>query len=218
MAARRVISGVKATFCWASSPPIESVTGESHAAFGVLQPAVQPSETQRVSIGPWDRLFPSMFLKIRPVSPSCRSLRPLVRAVARRQVHLSARAPSDRRLPASTRNLALSFPADFYLGSIVHVRGDELLPPMPYDRLATHVPGRPRSYARWASIFRVVDAFLTPTRHHLHPGDVHESGTDADTASSWLPAPRSGSFRDCGRRVTAPVHVRLTPITPAKPA
>lgn len=37
----------------------------------------------------------------------------------------------------------------------------ELLPLMPYDRLATHVPGRPRSYrALGFHLFRVVGAFL----------------------------------------------------------
>jgi len=37
----------------------------------------------------------------------------------------------------------------------------ELIPLMPYDRLATHVPGRPRSYRTLAfHLFRVVDAFL----------------------------------------------------------
>ena len=37
----------------------------------------------------------------------------------------------------------------------------ELLPLMPYDRLDTHVPGRPRSYRTLGfHLFRVVDAFL----------------------------------------------------------
>lgn len=37
----------------------------------------------------------------------------------------------------------------------------ELIPLMPADRLATHVPGRPRSYRTLAfHLFRVVDAFL----------------------------------------------------------
>jgi DinB superfamily len=37
----------------------------------------------------------------------------------------------------------------------------ELIPLMPRDRLATHVPGRPRSYRTLAfHLFRVVDAFL----------------------------------------------------------
>jgi hypothetical protein len=37
----------------------------------------------------------------------------------------------------------------------------ELIPLMPYDRLGTHVPGRPRSYRTLAfHLFRVVDAFL----------------------------------------------------------
>jgi hypothetical protein len=37
----------------------------------------------------------------------------------------------------------------------------ELIPLMPYDRLGTHVPGRPRSYRTLAfHLFRVVDAFI----------------------------------------------------------
>jgi hypothetical protein len=37
----------------------------------------------------------------------------------------------------------------------------ELIPLMPYDRLGTYVPGRPRSYRTLAfHLFRVVDAFL----------------------------------------------------------
>ena len=37
----------------------------------------------------------------------------------------------------------------------------ELIPLMPYDRLDTHVPGRPRSYRTLAfHLFRVVDGFL----------------------------------------------------------
>jgi hypothetical protein len=37
----------------------------------------------------------------------------------------------------------------------------ELFPLMPYDRLGTHVPGRPRSYRTLAfHLFRVVDAFI----------------------------------------------------------
>jgi len=37
----------------------------------------------------------------------------------------------------------------------------ELFPLMPYDRLGTHVPGRPRSYRTLAfHLFRVVDAFV----------------------------------------------------------
>jgi hypothetical protein len=45
---------------------------------------------------------------------------------------------------------------DKFLGAAI-----ELLPLMPPDRLATHVPGRPRSYRDLAfHLFRVVDAFL----------------------------------------------------------
>ena len=40
----------------------------------------------------------------------------------------------------------------------------ELIPLMPYDRLGTHVPGRPRSYRTLAfHLFRVVDAFIGTT-------------------------------------------------------
>jgi hypothetical protein len=45
---------------------------------------------------------------------------------------------------------------DKFLGAAL-----ELVPLMPPDRLATHVPGRPRSYRTLAfHLFRVVDAFL----------------------------------------------------------
>lgn len=45
---------------------------------------------------------------------------------------------------------------DKFLGAAL-----ELIPLMPYDRLDTHVPGRPRSYRTLAfHLFRVVDAFL----------------------------------------------------------
>ena len=37
----------------------------------------------------------------------------------------------------------------------------ELIPLMPYDKLGTHVPGRPRSYRTLAfHLFRVIDAFV----------------------------------------------------------
>ncbi|MBS0521476.1 MAG: hypothetical protein JSR90_22455 [Proteobacteria bacterium] len=51
---------------------------------------------------------------------------------------------------------ALAARIDKFLGAAL-----ELIPLMPYDRLDTHVPGRPRSYRTLAfHLFRVVDAFL----------------------------------------------------------
>lgn len=62
----------------------------------------------------------------------------------------------------------------------------ELIPLMPYDRLDTHVPGRPRSYRTLGfHLFRVVDAFIganegTP----LAPAMFREEpAVDADAAS-----------------------------------
>jgi hypothetical protein len=62
----------------------------------------------------------------------------------------------------------------------------ELIPLMPHDRLATHVPGRPRSYRTLAfHLFRVVDAFVganqgTPLVQEMFR---EEPPADADTAS-----------------------------------
>lgn len=54
----------------------------------------------------------------------------------------------------STKELAAR--VDKFMGAAL-----ELIPLMPYDRLDTHVPGRPRSYRTLAfHLFRVVDAFL----------------------------------------------------------
>lgn len=54
----------------------------------------------------------------------------------------------------STEELAARI--DKYMGAAL-----ELIPMMPYDRLGTFVPGRPRSYRTLAfHLFRVVAAFL----------------------------------------------------------
>ncbi len=62
----------------------------------------------------------------------------------------------------------------------------ELLPLMPYDRLDTHVPGRPRSYRTLGfHLFRVVDAFLDANEGITLVQAVfrEEPAPDADTAS-----------------------------------
>lgn len=62
----------------------------------------------------------------------------------------------------------------------------ELLPLMPADRLATHVPGRPRSYRSLAfHLFRVVDAFLDAERGATLVQAMfrEEPAPDADTAA-----------------------------------
>jgi hypothetical protein len=62
----------------------------------------------------------------------------------------------------------------------------ELIPLMPQERLATHVPGRPRSYRTLAyHLFRVVDAFIgtnegTPLVQAMFR---EEPAADADTAT-----------------------------------
>jgi hypothetical protein len=61
----------------------------------------------------------------------------------------------------------------------------ELLPLMPYDRLDTHVPGRPRSYRTLGfHLFRVVDAFLDANEGItlLQAMFREEPAADADTA------------------------------------
>jgi len=61
----------------------------------------------------------------------------------------------------------------------------ELLPLMPYDRLATHVPGRPRSYrALGFHMFRVVQAFLDANEGVTLIQSMfrEEPAEDADTA------------------------------------
>ncbi len=62
----------------------------------------------------------------------------------------------------------------------------ELIPLMPYDRLGTHVPGRPRSYRTLAfHLFRVVDAFLganegiTLVQAMFREEPAPDAGTDA---------------------------------------
>jgi hypothetical protein len=62
----------------------------------------------------------------------------------------------------------------------------ELIPLMPPDRLANHVPGRPRSYRTLAfHLFRVVDGFLGANRGMKLVQDMfrEEPAADADTAS-----------------------------------
>lgn len=62
----------------------------------------------------------------------------------------------------------------------------ELIPLMPYDRLGTHVPGRPRSYRTLAfHLFRVVDAFLGANEGTQLVQSVfgEEPASDADTAT-----------------------------------
>jgi hypothetical protein len=64
---------------------------------------------------------------------------------------------------------------DKYMGAAL-----ELIPMMPYDRLGTFVPGRPRSYRTLAfHLFRVVAAFL----------DANEGTTLAQAAFREEPAP-----------------------------
>lgn len=61
-----------------------------------------------------------------------------------------------------------------------------LLPLMPYDRLTTHVPGRPRSYRALAfHLFRVVDAFLDAEQGTtlMQAMFREEPAADADTAA-----------------------------------
>jgi hypothetical protein len=62
----------------------------------------------------------------------------------------------------------------------------ELLPLMPYDRLDTHVPGRPRSYRTLGfHLFRVVDAFLDANQGITLVQAMfrEEPAPDADTAA-----------------------------------
>lgn len=62
----------------------------------------------------------------------------------------------------------------------------ELIPLMPYDRLDTHVPGRPRSYRTLAfHLFRVVDAFLDANddTELVQAMFREEPAPDADTAT-----------------------------------
>jgi hypothetical protein len=62
----------------------------------------------------------------------------------------------------------------------------ELIPLMPYDRLGTHVPGRPRSYRTLAfHLFRVVDAFIGANEGVTLVQAMfrEEPAPDADTAT-----------------------------------
>ena len=62
----------------------------------------------------------------------------------------------------------------------------ELIPLMPYDRLDTHVPGRPRSYRTLAfHLFRVVVAFLDANEGTTLVQSMfrEEPAPDADTAT-----------------------------------
>jgi hypothetical protein len=62
----------------------------------------------------------------------------------------------------------------------------ELIPLMPYDKLATHVPGRPRSYRTLAfHLFRVVDAFIGANEGTTLVQDMfrEEPAPDADAAT-----------------------------------
>ena len=71
----------------------------------------------------------------------------------------------------STEELAAR--VDKYMGAAL-----ELIPLMPYDRLDTFVPGRPRSYRTLAfHLFRVIQAFLDAVRGAA-PAD---SAVKADT-------------------------------------
>ena len=80
----------------------------------------------------------------------------------------------------------------------------ELIPLMPYDKLATHVPGRPRSYRALAfHLFRVVDAFVGANEGTTLVQDFfrEEPAHDADTATlvAWGEKVRQ-RFRDWWQR------------------
>ena len=79
----------------------------------------------------------------------------------------------------STEELAAR--VDKYMGAAL-----ELIPLMPYDRLDTHVPGRPRSYRTLAfHLFRVIQAFLDANAGtQLEQAAFREEpAPDADTAA-----------------------------------
>ena len=76
----------------------------------------------------------------------------------------------------------------------------ELVPLMPYDKIGTHVPGRPRSYRALAfHLFRVVDAFVGANEGTTLVQDFfrEEPAPDADTATlvAWGEKVRQ-RFRD----------------------
>ena len=65
----------------------------------------------------------------------------------------------------------------------------ELIPLMPADRLATHVPGRPRSYRTLAfHLFRVVDAFLGANRGTTLVQSMFREEPSADAPTDELVA------------------------------
>ena len=65
----------------------------------------------------------------------------------------------------------------------------ELFPLMPYDRLATHVPGRPRSYRTLAfHLFRVVDAFIGANEGTKLMQEMFREEPAADAATDVLVA------------------------------
>lgn len=79
----------------------------------------------------------------------------------------------------STEELAARI--DKYMGAAL-----ELIPMMPYDRLGTFVPGRPRSYRTLAfHLFRVVAAFLDANdgKTLAQAAFREEPAADADTAT-----------------------------------
>ena len=65
----------------------------------------------------------------------------------------------------------------------------ELFPLMPYDRLGTHVPGRPRSYRTLAfHLFRVVDAFIGTNEGITLVKEMFAEEPAADAATDALVA------------------------------
>ena len=65
----------------------------------------------------------------------------------------------------------------------------ELFPLMPYDRLGTHVPGRPRSYRTLAfHLFRVVDAFIGTNEGITLEKEMFAEEPAADAATDVLVA------------------------------
>jgi hypothetical protein len=65
----------------------------------------------------------------------------------------------------------------------------ELFPLMPYDRLGTHVPGRPRSYRTLAfHLFRVVDAFIGTNEGIALEKEMFAEEPAADAATDVLVA------------------------------
>ena len=91
----------------------------------------------------------------------------------------------------STEELAAR--VDKFMGAAL-----ELIPLMPYDRLDTHVPGRPRSYRTLAfHLFRVVAAFLDANEGVALDQAMfrEEPATDADTKEFTRTAMASAASR-----------------------